>query len=160
MCAFLRAFGVKAMEPFVQRINASREVHGGNVSWVLDRFPAELEACQRRNIKARTLLIVTVDADNFSVEERRGHLKGVESGDTLALLIPKRHIETWIRYALGQAVNENDDYKKPNPKKEEIRAAARKIAEWVRNDPSIPAGCIDSLAKALPDWKRISLSGK
>jgi hypothetical protein len=46
----------------------------------------------------------------------------------LCVLVPKRHIETWV-HALGPAnpqVNEQDDYKDKTT--EEIRAAARNLA--------------------------------
>lgn len=52
--------------------------------------------------------------------------------DPIVVLIPKRHIETWIRAALGEAVNENDGYKKPEPKKHEVRSAANEIYGWAR----------------------------
>ncbi len=93
--------------------NASRSVHGGNIGWVLREFPQELVACRHRHrANASTLLIVVVDADGYTVEQRRNELcqnNQMSGADPLVVLIPKRHIETWIRAALGQMVNENDN---------------------------------------------------
>ena len=139
--------------------NASREVHGGNVTWVLREFQRELEACRKRHAaRANTLLIVVVDADNFEVVDRRGHLKAdppVSPTDPLVVLIPRRHIETWIRSATNQAVNETDDFKNPEPKKSEIRDAAITIHGWARHIPPPGATCVASQSSSFPMWRKI-----
>jgi hypothetical protein len=138
--------------------NASRSVQGGNVGWVLKQFPEELKFCRRRNVRVRTRLIVVADADNFTVDERRGHLDpdgNLTDADPVMVLIPKRHIETWIRAALGQAVNELDDYKKPELGKSQIRDAASQIHGWARDNPVPAPTCVPSLRQALPEWRKI-----
>ncbi len=105
------------------------------------------------------MLIVVVDADENTVAGRRGHLNQqsqIDAHDPLVILIPRRHIETWIRAALGDAVNENDSYKKPEPKKSEIRAAGIQIHGWARENPLPGATCVDSLRIALPEWRKIT----
>ena len=159
---YLKACGLDTVPPsFVPR-NASREVHGGNVDWVRREFPKELRACRHRHAaKAETLLIVVVDADKFEVGERRGHLLAdpadspVASKDPLVILIPRRHIETWIRAATGKKVNETDDYKNPEPAKSEIRAAARTIYDWARDQPKPGPTCVPSLHTSFPEWRRV-----
>jgi hypothetical protein len=127
-------------------LNASREVHGGNVEWVIKRFPTGLHACrQRHRSRANTLLIAVVDADDFTVAERRSQFGLVHGSDPVVLLIPKRHIETWIRAALGADANEADDYKRPEPKPQECRQAAQVIHGWARNSAQPGPTCVPSL---------------
>jgi hypothetical protein len=134
---------------------------GGNVSWVLREFPRQLQACrQRHSTHANTLLVVVVDADDFEVGERQAHLAQSAARtetDPLAILIPKRHVETWIRCALGAQVNEIDDYKRPEPKKAEVRAAAKMIYGWARENPAPQPTCVPSLKNALAEWRKVKV---
>lgn len=157
--SYLKKSGLNTEPPGFFPRNASREVHGGNVGWVLREFPRELEACRWRHSRhANTLLIVVIDADDNTVAERRGDLNQrsqMSAADPIAVLIPKRHIETWIRAALGRQVNENDSYKNPEPKKSEIRAAGNEIHGWARNNPIPGPTCVDSLRVSFPEWRKI-----
>ena len=138
--------------------NASRIVAGGNIGWVLEQFSAQIKACRQRHARANTLLIVVADADEYSVTTRTQHLHEKESftdDDPLVLLVPKRHIETWIRAALGQNVTEEADCKGNDLKRTEIREAARQIYEWARHEPPADSTCVESLRLALPGWRKI-----
>jgi len=147
---YLDRCGFRTQEPTLRVRNASRAVHGGNVGWVLREFPKEMQVCRKRHaVHARTLLIVVVDADENSVVERRSQLE-TNAGDPMVALIPKRHIETWVRSALGEAVNEIDSYKKPAAKKADIKTAAAQIHGWARNNPAPGTTCVDSLRSSLP----------
>lgn len=143
---------------------ASEQAHGGNVHWVLREFPRQFKACRQRSTRARTLLIVVIDADDKSIDERcrelnntlqLGGLEPLSASEPLAVLIPKRHIETWIRAATAGGANENDDYKKPSPVGEVIRKAAQRINAWARHSPEPDDSCVPSLLRALPQWQRI-----
>jgi hypothetical protein len=71
---YLKRCGARTQEPSLRVRNASNEVHGGNVGWVLREFPYELKVCRKRHAtNAKTQLIVVIDADEKSVAERRGH---------------------------------------------------------------------------------------
>lgn len=163
--AYLRRCGLPAEPPMVKWLVASWETQGGNDAWVLSRFPRELQACRQRNKKARTLLIVLIDADNNSVDDRRRQLveraqsDGLEdwgNNEPVVLLIPKRHIETWIRALLGETVTEEDDCKSWKPTdKEAFRRAAQTAFDWSRPNATIGPTCVPSLKAALPEWKKI-----
>lgn len=159
MRAYLRACGRSGAEPDIRVRNASRTVHGGNVGWVLREFAREVRACrQRQSTRAASMLIVVVDADQHLVEERRQQLlvePPIGDSDPVVVLIPKRHIETWIRAALGGRVDELADYKRPVPKKAEVRGAAGTIHDWARNAPPQQSTCVPSLREALPHWRQI-----
>ena len=157
--SYLKECGLNTAPPVFLPRNASRAVHGGNVGWVLREFPQELVACRRRHVAhASTLLIVVVDADDNTIAQRRSYLaehSPISSTDPVVVLIPKRHIETWIRAALGQSVNENDSYKRPEPTKPEVRDAAHQVHGWARDNPIPSPTCIESLVVSLPEWRRI-----
>ena len=155
---YLKECGLKTASPNLRVRTASRVVHGGNITWVLEEFPKELPACRNRNLRARTLLIVVIDSDNHEVEDRRGHLRAdppVSDADQVVVLIPKRHVETWIRAALGQTVDEIEDCKRPTLDRSEIRMAAKQIYDWARDNPMPGPTCVPSLHAAFPEWRKI-----
>jgi len=157
--AYLKRCGIETASPVLVRKNPSRTVHGGNVTWVIREFPKEFEAVRKRHeSRANTLLIVVVDADNKDVTERARDLTDgslIGNGRPLLLLIPKRHIETWIRSALGDNVDETSNYKKPPIGKSEVREAAKTIHGWARDVPPAGQSCAPSLRDALPNWRKL-----
>jgi hypothetical protein len=144
---------------------ASRKQHGGNDAWVLAHFVDQLHACRQRAKKAKTLLVVFIDADRWTVDERRREFnlrleqvgrEPLHDKDPFVLLIPRRHIETWISSLLGQTVNETDSYKTGKaPSKPQIREAAQTLFEWARENARPGPTCVPSLATALPQWRKI-----
>jgi hypothetical protein len=55
--------------------------------------------------------------------------------DPVALLIPRRHVETWICSLIGRTVTEEDDCKDwDRPTRDEIRQAANTTYEWARDN--------------------------
>jgi hypothetical protein len=156
---YTKKCGLNTNRPYFIPCNASRAVHGGNVGWVIQEFPRQFHACRQRQARAKTLLIVVADADDFTVQQRRKHFEdaavNIQTDDPLVLLIPRRHIETWIRNALGTTVDESSSYKHPEPKRGEIQDAARRIYEWSRQCPQNGSSCVESLLIALPEWRKI-----
>jgi hypothetical protein len=163
--AYLHRCGCKNPERIVRPRVASREKHGGNVGWVLDEFPKELEACRKRQTRVNTLLIVFVDADTLTVEARRRQFrdrlkamkhKSLTEKDPVVLLIAKYHVETWICALLGQSVSEEEDCKKRKFTKEEIHQAAKTLHAWSRENAAPQSSHVPSLMSALPGWRMIS----
>jgi hypothetical protein len=138
---------------------------GGNVAWVLREFPKQVHACRQRQKRANTRLIVLVDADNFTVDERRRQLderlrqaghEGLSATDPVVLLIPRWHVETWICSLLGNSVTEDEDCKDwDKPSREQIRQAAHTAYEWARENARPGPTCVPSLHIALPNWRKI-----
>ncbi len=166
MLAFLKKCGVPNPGRMLRPIVASKMREGGNVGWVIERFPDQFRAVrQRQRSRANSLLIVMIDADECSVEERKRELnrRAEEAGldpikpdDPLALIIPKRHIETWIRSLLGDSVTEDVDCKTNKTiSKEQLRIAADQLYEWSRPNAIAGPNCVPSLTRALADWRRI-----
>jgi hypothetical protein len=157
--AYLKKCGIKNLE----HIFKARVV--GGFSFVLDHFPNEFKACRHRHkSRANTLLIVLIDADQLSVDERRRQLleRAKSAGlddfgedEPTVVLIPKRHIETWLKSLLGENVNEDDDYKdRKKISKDNFRMAANTLHEWSLSAPKPESTCVPSLRRALPDWKK------
>lgn len=159
VCAYLKKCGRSTQARSLLKKIASLARRGGGEQWVRQEFPTELRACRKR--QAKTVLIVVVDADHFTIEERQGHLKAgcddppVADDDPLVVLVPKRHVETWIRAATGEQVTEIQDCKFPKHMKPEVDAAAREIHKWARNNAQPGATCVESLLAALPEWRKI-----
>jgi hypothetical protein len=121
---------------FVRRYLVTKGVRCGNIwvvttplgrgagdAFVRDTYPAEVRSLRTKSYVCHGL-IVMIDADNHSVSDREKELAksltpaGEEprkTGDRVALLIPKRSIETWVHFLmndLDEPVNENKPYPK------------------------------------------------
>jgi len=160
--AFLKRCGIKNPGRIVRARVASLMRAGGNIGWVLDELPKELRAFRNRQSKANSLLIVVADADDCSVQDRRAQLnervrqaklEPLRTGESVALLIPKRNVETWIRYLLAEEVTETDDYKSSKPiGKDEFRKAADRLYDLSRPNAARDPKCPPALGEALPAW--------
>lgn len=103
------------------------------------------EARHRDRSRAKTRVIVALDADDGTVQDRISEIRGVlgadDSLDLVCILVPKRHIETWV-HALGPArpaVDEHADYK---PKTiDEVKSAGRTLAR-LSSAPSEPPSLV------------------
>ena len=112
---------------FLRRRNfGSRDIHtrplpSGTQSgeqWVRERYPKELRAIRD---KQDAYLIVVTDADTRSTAARRAQLDAAcdekrvprrDAGDPVLVIVPRRNIETWLKYLGGTAVDENTPYRK------------------------------------------------
>lgn len=91
---------------------------GCGEQYVREQFPRYLQGLRSKNFNA-TVLVVAIDADTKTCSERKKQLKNACSdctvapqskSDKLLLFIPKRAIETWIKYFDGETVDESHDY--------------------------------------------------
>lgn len=98
-------------------MSRSRPGAGAGDQFVRNNYPAYLDAVRKRN----GILVVMIDGDNDSIEERMKQLddacneKGIplrKDSDKVAIFVPKRKIETWLAYLDGEHVNETDEYHK------------------------------------------------
>jgi hypothetical protein len=87
-------------------------------------------------------LITMLDADDRSVADRKQELDGSlaasgqeqrQASERIAVLVPRRNIETWIHRLRGNAVNESDSY--PRYRGEESRCREA-VCEFVRRCPA------------------------
>jgi len=163
LLSFLAQAGVNRRS--IRSLVASRLQHGGNAGWVLQEFPRQLRACRQRSKLVRTQLLVMLDADDFSVAQRWQQLadRVQQDGDAkldlvepVAILVPKRHIETWLCCLLGQPVTESEDCKaKVVLSKNNFRTAGQQLYQWSRQNARPGPTCVESLNLALPQLRKI-----
>ena len=118
---FVRRFLIqRGLEGRRIRGNVAPSGRGAGSQYVIKNYPDEVKALRSR-AHLRAGLIAAVDADTNAVADRLRDFNDslVESGqavhsetERIALLVPKRNIETWIFYLRGNRVDEEDDYKR------------------------------------------------
>lgn len=150
---FLTAAGRREFRALPLPAGGSGEQH------VRENFRQHFE--RTRSSVVSSLLIVVTDADTLTVEHRRGTLlatlkEPLAATDPVTLLIPKRNIETWIRWLCGTDVDEQTDYKKVNPsiKACDVKAAADTLVKYMRSQQKL-SGTPPSLIAALSGLQRV-----
>ena len=141
---------------------------GSGEKYVRNQYPHQVQACRSSlGRRATALLIVIIDADMETTQRRSLQLSDAlktaglnerRHGEPIVLLIPKRHVETWIRALLGNQVDEVTDYTKApylTPVPNDIKNAADELHQWTRPGtdpgPTSPA----SLTASIPEWRKI-----
>jgi hypothetical protein len=154
-------FGERAV-----RIRMSTSGRGSAEQWVREQFAIEVSACRRR--QAQTKLIVLIDADTYTVQQRirqfdqalqdAGHLLIDNGTDEVARLVPKRNIETWIFCLNDVPVEEHTDYKnRRNDWNDTIAAAAATLHLWSRPNAVVPPSCVESLQIGIRELQRLGI---
>jgi len=164
---------VRLVRRYVQRAvgrdQAIRELplpapRGSAEQFVRTQFPGQVKECRQRAAHASTLLIVVIDADTGTVENRRGQLAAELQGqglrplsdtDPVAVLIPRRNVETWILCLVGRTVDEDTGYSGARVGRDQIKQAARTAFEWSRPGAEVPDRCVPLLRASFPEWRRI-----
>jgi hypothetical protein len=127
---------------------------GGGWRFVVGRYREEVASARRRNKRVATRLVVVVDADDEETAARRSRLAAAlgeencrANDDPICVLVPRRHIETWV-HALTDAgaVEETARYKPKSP--DEIRKAARALAT-LSAPPPAPPSLVDGYEELL-----------
>jgi hypothetical protein len=142
------------------RVEKSPSAGGSAERWVRQRFPIELRWYRQR--QAASALVAIVDADLRGVQDRitefEDECKSVQipfrkSDEAVAIVVPKRNIETWIHYLNGEMVNEEDTY----AKLEQERGCKPAVNNLVRlcKSTGIEDEAPASLATACEEYKRI-----
>ncbi len=115
---------------------------------VREKFPGEVESLRRlANVRA-TALIALTDADVMSVAARRASVTErakPAAMEPIAILIPKREIETWVHHLLGSTPVANEETKFGPKTADDVRDAAHRLAD---SDAEVAAG-LPSLADAI-----------
>ena len=155
-----RGFGGHAI-----RIFLSPSASGSAEKWVRNRFV--LETCVYRKRQAQTALIVVIDADLHTVQDRLAQLDRalaregrpvIDGRERVARLVPKRNVETWILCLNGQVVDEETDYKwAERDWNQLITHAARTLSRLASSPANLADGYIDSLRHCLIALKRLDL---
>jgi hypothetical protein len=164
---YLRRCG---LEQHMMRFVSYPAGKGSGEQWVRQQFAVEVEVYRRRRANAETTLIVVIDADDRSVDERLAQLdRSLDEAladrirpdaEQIARLVPKRNIETWIFCLNDVRVDEVTDYKRtPNDWKTLIRSGIETLYNWTRPNAQLPASCVSSLRLGVAELYRLDLRG-
>lgn len=142
---------------------------GSGEQHVRREYAKQVRAC-RSSLGERnsSLLITVVDADTDTTSRRTTQLAAAleaadlpprKPGEPIAVLIPKRHVETWIRALLGKEVDEEANYTKAPysfvPTRNDIKNAANELHAWTRPRAEPGPTSSPSLTESIPEWRRI-----
>ena len=86
-------------------------------AFVRKNIPEDIKRCRALNFR-RVCLIVVIDADRYTCEERMRMIVNdltqqnmrIEQNDSLMLWIPRRNIESWIKHFREGITDEEKDY--------------------------------------------------
>jgi|ERR1700685_251613 len=148
------------------RIRRSPTGEGSAENWVRKTFVEEVSAYRTRQSRASTALIVVIDADVHTVQDRLAQLDralrnaGKEVVDPkterIARLVSKRNIETWILSLNAERVNEETDYTtRENHWNRLIPQASVTLFEWTRPNAVLPEFCTPSLRSGIAELDRL-----
>ncbi len=110
--------------------------------------------------------MVIVDADTRTLHQRRQELASAleeakltprDVGEAIALLIPKRNVETWILCLTGDGGRRANGLQGSNwsRSKDQSGCSIPLVWEWTRPHFVLPVTCVDSLREAIPELARI-----
>jgi len=148
------------------RIVRSPSGTGSAEKWIRQAFVKEVSVYRTRQARAQTALIVVIDADTQTVNDRLNQLDQAlrDTGkhrvdfasEQIARLVPKRNVETWILCLSGHPVEEETDYKRTRHDWTElIQSAANTLSQWAQSKGEPPKNCIDSLRHGVRELKRL-----
>lgn len=111
----------RGVNPIKIRAIINPHGQGSGEQFVRERYYQEVVDYRRKANMLSTVLVVLLDADTNTVEQRFKWLDKMLADDgqpkrqqheKIAILIPKRNVETWIRYLQGNNVDETTVYQK------------------------------------------------
>jgi len=135
---------------------------GAGELWGRKRYPGVVKKYRKRAVKAKTALIVAIDADTEEVRHRARQLEGSlkqekldprTDGEAIVHLIPRRNIETWILHLNGEEVDEEMDYRHEKNVDDLISKASTAFFQWTAQTPE---RCLPSLLGAIEEAKRLA----
>lgn len=147
------------------RFSISPAGRGAAEQWVREQYPSEVKTYRRKARSQYIGLIVLIDADSRSVQERHDQLDAIlreqtlpprSSHEAIVLCIPRRHIETWIAFLLGRQVDETTDCK-AMVRNEDYRMPARRFVELHRGAANRPVN-LPSMERAFAELKRLPMA--
>lgn len=126
------------------RIEYSPRGRGSGEQYVREHFPDDLQAHRVRQAKRRAVLIVLTDADTRSLAATRDQLehavtnqgltpRGTE--EAVAILIPRRNIETWLTALEGTSVDETTAYPKRPGRESQCQGAVDRFIALLSATP-------------------------
>ena len=147
-----------------RKLDVQKASTGSGEQWVRNRYPIELRAYRKHSEDTHNLIVV-IDGDGRSLEDRRAQLQSASSAESLpergedeavSILVPRRNIETWIRYLQGEPVQE--DHREAYPKlgrESDCYGAVDRLLAIRANNWMAPDDCPPSLRAGLVELRRL-----
>ena len=145
------------------RVNKNPSGKGSGEQFVRKQLPDQLKAIRGRAAKAKTDLIVVIDADISTVSQivqklettcSEQHINRRQKHERVSFIIPKRNIETWIHYLDGHETNEESVYQKMQ-KEFDCKSAVDLLCRLCSTQKT-PDDFHDSLQTACLEYKRVA----
>lgn len=144
------------------RVRRNPRGQGAGEQYVREQYPQEVRAHRSRSSYLSTFLAVVIDADTHPVEHRLAQLDTAlvntsqptrQTDEKIAIFIPKRNIETWLHYLMGETVDEIRAYPRLT-RQSECKPYVEKLTEEIC--PSgLPEDAPPSLHAACDELQRI-----
>jgi hypothetical protein len=156
---YLRGRGVDISRHF--RALPLAQSQGSGEQAVRIGYASAVQAHRSKAHDASVSLIVITDADHLTIPQRRKTLDdALDTGgqlprqptERIAILIPKRNIETWVAHLNGGAVDETVDYKPQTAPA--FKSAAEALPQACSSTPA-PVGRPPSLTDACSELQRL-----
>lgn len=147
------------------RIRMARPGKGAAEQWVRQAYVVEVGLYRKRSkaVRPNSSVLTVIDADTLSVDERKRQLdEGLMSesmdyrsvDESIAVWVPRRHIETWLVRLCGGFVTEEDDVKRQRLTVDEPNAA-KEFVRLFHEQKQSPVDTLPSIASALEETFRI-----
>ena len=139
---------------------------GSGEQYVRERYPIEVKELRPRAKRMDVALLVAIDGDGRTVEDRQKQLADQlataelvprAAAEKIVHLIPLRNIETLIEYLLDttKGVDEEKKYPKLKGRERECQKAVEEMDRLCKSNSALPANCPASLAMAIAELKRL-----
>jgi hypothetical protein len=131
--------------------------------YVRTQYPLEVQAYRQKRNQMSIGLVVLIDADIGTPQERLDQLARILSKDSqqarqtveaIAIFSPKRNIETWIHYLQWESVNEEDTYSKFQNNEAFCKPYVERLVEQCRSQ-TLPTTAPESLQAACGELQRL-----
>ena len=131
--------------------------------YVRTQYPMEVKAYRQNKNRVSIGLVVLIDADTGTLQERLNQLASIldedaqdkrRSHEAIAIFVPKRNIETWIHYLQGETVNEEDAYAKYEKNETVCKTYVENLADRCYSQ-NLPEDAPRSLQAACRELQRI-----
>lgn len=141
---------------------------GAGEQYVRDQYSEQVREMHRRSHHLHLSLVVVLDADIGEVADRErqlaAQLKSAQldprsSDERIIHLIPRRSIETWITYLLGQQITETNAYPHLRGRESDCQPAVNRLLHLFqlhRSNQPLPDACPPSLVTALNELRHLT----
>lgn len=138
---------------------------GSGEQWVRTDYPNQVGLNRSKRSHQQCTLLVSIDADNRSIADRKNQLDQALTNAELAvrgkdepivIWVPGRNIESWLKHLAGEVVNEETNYKN-RVKQLNLKQAAEGFVAEFRQWELSPGDfeTLPSLLDAFAELKRI-----